>query len=119
MGSLFLKRAGGDLASLFPLSILFPVPCSLLRLYLSFPPSPPLEGRGCPKADSDYINSRGIVFPAVPYGTTIQPSFTRKGARIMLWDTMGIVVIIFAGGILLMEFLEGSELFTPDKKHHK
>jgi hypothetical protein len=32
---------------------------------------------------------------------------------------MGIVVIIFAGGILLMEFLEGSELFTPDKKHHK
>ncbi len=49
----------------------------------------------------------------------MQPSFTRKGARIMLWDTMGIVLVIFAGGILLMELLEGSEFFTPDKKHHK
>ena len=33
-------------------------------------------------------------------------------------DIMGIVVIIFAGGILVMELLEGSEFFTPDKDHH-
>ena len=37
----------------------------------------------------------------------------------MLWDTMGIVLVIFAGGILIMELLGGSEFFTPDKKHHK
>jgi hypothetical protein len=36
----------------------------------------------------------------------------------MLWDTMGIVAVIFAAGILLMELFEGSEFFTPDK-HHK
>ncbi len=34
-------------------------------------------------------------------------------------DIMAIVVVIFAGGILLMELFEGSEFFTPDKKHHK
>ncbi len=37
----------------------------------------------------------------------------------MLWDTMAVIVVIFAGGILLMELLEGSEFFTPDKKHHR
>jgi hypothetical protein len=62
--------------------------------------------------------NRGIIFSAVPLGIAIQLSFARKGARIMLWDTMGIVLVIFAGGILLMELLEGSEFFTPDK-HHK
>lgn len=33
-------------------------------------------------------------------------------------DIMGIVVIVFAGGILLMELCEGSELFKPDMNHH-
>jgi hypothetical protein len=37
----------------------------------------------------------------------------------MLWDTMGIVVAIFAIGIMVMELCEGSEFFTPDKKHRK
>jgi hypothetical protein len=37
----------------------------------------------------------------------------------MLWDTMGIVAVCFGIGILVMELLEGSEFFTPDKKHHK
>ncbi len=36
----------------------------------------------------------------------------------MWYDTMAIVLIIFAGGILVMELWEGSEFFTPDK-HHK
>lgn len=36
----------------------------------------------------------------------------------MLWDTMGIVLVIAIGGILLMELCEGSEFMTPDK-HHK
>jgi len=29
----------------------------------------------------------------------------------MLWDTMGIVAVCFGIGILLMEFLEGKEIF--------
>jgi hypothetical protein len=37
----------------------------------------------------------------------------------MLWDTMGIVVAIFAIGIMVLELLEGSEFFTPDKKYRK
>ncbi len=31
----------------------------------------------------------------------------------MLWDTMGIVLVIFACGILIMELFEGDVIFHP------